>query len=241
MRKGTFMNKRFHSLIVLWMIAAALLLTGCGRELQQRHAFIGFLQKEVIPRNSGLLIPTKTMRKKFGEYAPHYDVIVDFNTTMHEKVSKPLDRLQRDFAEAMKPEAGVKERKAATTKYMTALAEIGQALDTELALAEEKIAALQQPNELKAVFTQAVDKHVRLPAHTLKSMVPVTNEMLKKNLALLDFVLANKGKILIKDGMIQVTDQSALSRLNQMQADIAKTAQAIQAQHNAFIQQASRK
>ena len=94
---------------------------------------------------------------------------------------------------------------------------------------------------MKAVFTQAVEKHVRLPAHTLKSMVPVTNEMLKKNLALLDFVLANKGKILIKDGMIQVTDQSALSRLNQMQADIAKTAQAIQAQHNAFIQQASRK
>ncbi|MDR3213245.1 MAG: DUF3053 domain-containing protein [Azoarcus sp.] len=223
------------------MIGLAVLLTGCGRELQQRHAFIGFLQKEVIPRNSGLIIPTKTMRKKFGEYAVHYDVIVDFNTTMHEEVGRPLDKLQREFAEAMKPEAEVKERKAATIRYRKSLSEIAQKLDAELARTEERIAALQQPGDLEIVFTQAVDKHVRLPAHTLKTMIPATSEMLNKNLVLLDFVVANKGKILIKDGMIQVRDQSTLTELNQMQADIARTAQAIQAQHNEFTQQSSRK
>lgn len=219
------------------MLGVTLLLAGCGRELQQRHAFVGFLQKEVIPRNSGLIIPTKTMRKKFGEYATHYDAIVDFNSAIHEKVGRPLDKLQRDYAEAMKPEADVKARKTATVKYMDSLAEIGETLDTELTRAEQRIAAFQQPPELQAVFTQAVDKHVRLPARTLKRMIPATNEMLKKNLDLLDFVVANKGKILIKDGMIQVKDQTTLAELNKMQADIAKTAQAIQTQHTDYMQQ----
>ncbi|MDR1063217.1 MAG: DUF3053 family protein [Azoarcus sp.] len=231
------MKKHFHSFLLLWMVGIVLLLTGCGRELQQRHAFVGFLQKEVIPRNSGLIIPTKAMRKKFGEYAAQYDVIVDFNNAMHEKVGRPLDKLQRGFAEAMKPEAGVNERKAATVEYMKTLAEIEKALDAELMRTEQRIAVFQQPAELQAVFTQAVDKHVRLPAQTLKLMIPATNEMLKKNLALLDFVVANKGKILIKDGMIQVKDQSTLAQLNRMQADIAKTAQTIQTQHTEFTQQ----
>ncbi|MDR0703145.1 MAG: DUF3053 domain-containing protein [Azoarcus sp.] len=229
------MKKHFHSFLV--MLGVILLLAGCGRELQQRHAFVGFLQKEVIPRNSGLIIPTKTMRKKFGDYAAQYDAIVDFNSAIHEKVGRPLDKLQRDFAEAMKPEAGVNERKAATVKYMDSLAEIEETLDMELTRAEQRIAAFQQPAELQAVFRQAIDKHVRLPARTLKLMIPATNEMLKKNLDLLDFVVANKGKILIKDGMIQVKDPTTLAKLNRMQADIAKTAQAIQAQHTDYMQQ----
>jgi septal ring factor EnvC (AmiA/AmiB activator) len=230
-------KKHFHSFVALWMLGIVVLLAGCGRELQQRHAFIGFLQKEVIPRNSGLIIPTKTMRKKFGEYAVHYDAIVDFNNAMHEKVGRPLDKLQRDFAEAMKPEAEVNERKAATVQYMKSLAEIGKILDEEFSRAEERISAFQQPAELQAVYAQAVEKHVRLPAQALKLMIPATSEMLDKNLALLDFVVANKGKILIKDGMIQVRDQSTLTQLNRMQADIAKTAQAIQTQHTEFMQQ----
>jgi hypothetical protein len=231
------MKKHFSSFLVLWMIGIVLLFTGCGRELQQRHAFSGFLQKEVIPRNSGLIIPSTSMRKKFGEYAAHYDVIVDFNNGMHEKVGRPLDKLQREFAVAMKPSAEINERKAATIEYMNALMEIETILDAELTRTEQRIASLQQPAELQAVFIQAVDKHVRLPAQTLKRMIPTTVEMLKKNLALLDFIVANKGKISIKDGMIQVKDQSALAQLNRMQADIAQAAQAIQAQHTEFTQQ----
>jgi len=231
------MNKHVRSLLILWLLGVAITLTGCGRELQQRQAFITFLQKEVIPRNSGILIPTKAMRKKFGEYASHYDVIIDFNKAMQEKIGRPLDKLQREFSEAMKPEATVKARTAATTKYRESLQEIEKTLDDELAVAEGRINQLVQPSELKTVYTQAVDKHVRFPAKALKAMIPATREMLDKNLALLEFVGANKGKIEIRDGMIQVKDRSTLARLNEMQADIAKMAQSIQAQHTEFTRQ----
>ena len=240
------MNKRFRFILVLWMLGFAVLLAGCGRELQQRQAFINFLQKEVIPRNSGILIPTKAMRKKFGIYAAHYDVIVEYNKAMLEKVGKPLEKVQRDYQNAVKPEASVLERKEAIVKYLESLQSIEAALDKELATAESEIAALIQPSDLKAVYTQAVEKHVRIPATALKAMIPAIREMMDKNLALLDYIAANKGKVEIKDGMIQVDknkdkDRTMHIRLNEMREEIRKMTQAIQEQHSEFTRQSVKK
>jgi len=236
------MNMRFRSILVLWMLGVVVLLAGCGRELQQRQAFISFLQKEVIPRNSGILIPTKAMRKKFGIYAAHYDVIIEYNKAILERIGRPLEKLQREYQEAMKPEANVEERKNAITKYREALQSIEAALDREVATTESEVAKLDQPDELKEVFLQAVEKHVRIPAQALKAMIPATGEMMSKNLDLLNYIMANKGTVEIKDGMIQVDrnkdkDQSVLTRLNEMQAEILKMAQSIQSQHNEFMRQ----
>jgi multidrug efflux pump subunit AcrB len=230
------MNRRFHSILALWMLGFVVLLAGCGRELQQRQAFISFLQKEVIPRNSGILIPNKTMRNKFGIYAAHYDVIVEYNKTMLEQVGRPLEKLQREYQDAMKPEATVEERKAAINAYREALQSIEGTLDKILAATESEIAALEQPDELKDVYIQATEKHVRLPAKALKVMIPATEEMMIKNLSLLDFIIANKGKVEIKDGMIQVDrnrdkNQATLTRLNEMQTEILEIAKSIEAQH----------
>ena len=236
----SLMNNRFRS--ILWILAFAVLLAGCSRDLQQRQAFTGFLQKEVIPRNSGILIPTKAMRSKFGVYVTHYDLIVEYNKAMLETVGRPLEKLQREYQDALKPEANVEERKQAIIKYREALQTIGATLDKQLAVTESKLNALNQPDDLKVVYAQAVEKHVRIPARTLKAMIPAIEAMMNKNLDLLDYITANKGKVEIKDGMIQVDrnkdkDQSTLSQLREMQDEILRMAQAIQLQHAEFTRQ----
>jgi cysteinyl-tRNA synthetase len=233
------MNKRLHVILALWVLGFVVLLAGCSRELQQRQAFINFLQKEVIPRNSGILIPNRAMRDKFGIYATHYDVIVEYNKAMLERVGKPLEKLQREYQDAMKPEATVEERKAAIIKYREALQSVDATLDKVFATTESEIAALNQPDELKEVYSQAVEKHVRIPAMALKNMIPATEEMMNKNLDLLDYIIANRGKVEIKDGMIQVDknkdkDHTILTRLNEMQAEILKMAKSIETQHGEF-------
>ncbi|MCL2643984.1 MAG: DUF3053 domain-containing protein [Betaproteobacteria bacterium] len=235
-------NIRFRSLFVLLMVGFAVLLFGCSRELQQRQAFVGFLQKEVIPRNSGIIIPTKAMRSKFGIYVTHYDLIVEYNKAMLDTVGRPLERLQREYQDAVKPEASVDERKQAIIKYREALQSIGDVLDKQLVATESRLATLEQPDDLKEVYSQAVEKHVRIPAKTLKAMIPAIEEMMNKNLDLLDYITANKGKVEIKDGMIQVDrtkdkDQSTLSHLREMQEEILKMAQAIQSHHAEFTRQ----
>ncbi|MDR0563362.1 MAG: DUF3053 domain-containing protein [Azoarcus sp.] len=233
------MNKHFRSIVILWAACFAFLLavTGCSREPQERQAFISFLQKEVIPRNSALPLPIRTVRKKFGVYAPQYDIIVNYNKATIEKIVKPLDKLQLEYADAMKPESNVKERRDATLKYRQALLPIAEIHDKELAIAESQIAALSQPEDLQSAYLRAVEKHVRIPAKVLKTMIPSTIEMLDKNLELLDFITASKGKVEIRDGMIQVKDQSTLAKLNAMQGDISKMAHAIQIQHNELTRQ----
>ena len=203
---------------------------------------MSFLQKEVIPRNSGILVPTDTMRKKFGIYAMHYDIIVEYNRAVLEKVGKPLEKLQREYQDALKPEADVEERRKAIIKYREALKSIEEVLDKELTFTESEIAKLEQPDELRNIYTLAVEKHIRIPGKALKAMIPATEEMMNKNLDLLDFIVANKGKVEIKDGMILVDrnkdkDQSTLTRLNEMQAEILRMANAIQAQHSEFTRQ----
>jgi len=234
------MNKHFYT--VPWILCLVVLLGGCGRELQQQQAFESFLQKEVIPRNSGILIPNMSTRKKLGVYALHYDVIVEYNKVVLEKVCKPLEKLQRDYQDAMKPEASVEERRKAIIEHRRAIRALEVALDKELAWTESEIAKLDQPDELRKVYTLAVEKHIRIPAKAFKAMVPANEKMMNKNLDLLDFIAANKGKVEIKDGQIQVDgkkdkDQATLNRLREMQDEIIKMAKAIQTQHNEFTRQ----
>lgn len=236
------MNKRFRFIFVLWVLGFVLLLPGCSRELQQQHAFISFLQKDVIPRNSGFIIPNSNMRKKFGVYAAHYSVIVEYNKTISEKVSKPLEKLQREYQETVKPESSVEERKEAIIKYREALQLIRETLDKEFAAVESKLATLNQPDEVKEVYLQAVEKHVRTPVKNLKILIPSIETMLNKNLDLLDYIAANKGKVEIKDGMIQVDRnkkdyQSTLDHLDGMQKEIRDMADTIQTQYAEFMRQ----
>ncbi|MCL2160630.1 MAG: DUF3053 family protein [Betaproteobacteria bacterium] len=236
------MNKRFYFVAVFCALCLVALFAGCSREIQQRQAFTSFLQKEVIPRNSGIYIPNIATRKKFGIYATHYDVIVEHNKTMLDRVGRPLEKLQREYQDAVKPEATAKERREAIIKYRDALQTIVVDLDKVLAATEAEIEKLNQPDGLKETYTQTVEKHVRAPARILKAMIPAIAEMMGKNLDLLDYIAANKGKVEIKDGMIQVDrnrdrDQSILARLKEMQDEIHAMAQAIQEQHNELTRQ----
>ena len=236
------MNKRFYFVAIFCGLCLVASFAGCSREVQQRQAFTRFLQKEVIPRNSGIYIPNTAMRKKLGIYATHYDVIVEHNKTMLERVGRPLEKLQREYQDAVKPEATTKERQAAIIKYRDALQAIAEDLDKVLAATESEIVKLKQPEGLKETYTQTVEKHIRAPARILKAMIPAIMEMMSKNLELLDYIAANKGKVEIKDGMIQVDrnkdkDQSILTHLKKMQDEIHAMAQSIQEQHNEFTRQ----
>jgi len=236
------MNKRFRFIFVLWALGFAVLFTGCSRELQQQHAFISFLQKDVIPRNSGFLIPNSATRKKFGVYAAHYSLIVEYNKIILDKVVKPLEKSQREYQGAEKPETNAEERKEAIIKHREELKSIEEALDKEFAAVELKLAALEQPDEVKEVYVQAVEKHVRIPATGLKNLISSIELMLNKSLDLMDYIIANKGKVEIKDGMIQVDInkrdyQSTLDRLDEMQREIRDMADAIQVQHTGNVRQ----
>ena len=236
------MNK-FRSIFVLWVLGFAILSTGCSRESQQQYAFINFLQKDVIPRNSGILIPNANTRKKIGSYSTHYSVIVEYNKDLLEKVSRPLEKAQREYQDAVKPETSIKDRKEAIFKYQEALKSIKEILDAEAASVELKFAGMTQPDEVKDVYNQAFEKLVRTPTIGLKTfLIPATEEVLNKNLEFLEYISKTHG-VEIKDGVIQVDKnikgyESILIQLQKMQGELRKMDIYIEEKYADFMRQA---
>ena len=77
---------------LLACLFAALLLAACGpSEPDQRKAFIGFLQTEILARPGVRLPrPDADKQKSFGDYAGHYAVIQRFHERMNATVGKPM-------------------------------------------------------------------------------------------------------------------------------------------------------
>jgi hypothetical protein len=231
------MNKKcLLSLYWLWMLGVVMLIAGCGNEEAQRQAFIEFLQKSVIEKKgNAITVLTQEQRERFGDYALHYDIVVDFNKAISEFV-KPMDGIVREMTTAMKQDADAEARKALMVKFDDLFQQINKKFDGELIRAETRLAALDQPDDLKVVYTQAFERTVRVPGRIFREMASLMAEMVAKGNEMFDFITNNPDKIEIRDGRMTVKDQVVLSRLNAFQAEllvIVQKHQKLKTQYNA--------
>lgn len=233
------MNRLFRGFVVLFgVVLVSAMLGGCGREVLQRQAFINFLQYDVLPRNTGLPLPPGSLRKKFGNYASDYDILVEFNNNFTKKIVKPMETLQQAYTTAMMPESPQSARREATVQYRNfIISQLSAMIEDELAATEAKIKLLNQPDDLKDVYTQTVNKYIRQPSRTLQEIIPAVADMLNRNLELLDYVDANAGKIEIKDGFYSVKDPAISRKLVDLQSAITASAQRVQDVHSEIVQQ----
>jgi hypothetical protein len=232
------MNKCFLSLRWLWMLGVVMLVAACGNEEAQRQAFIEFLQKNVIDRKSNnIMVPTQKQREQFGDYASHYDIIVDFNKSVGEVAGKQLDGMVRDLMAAMKQNVDAEARKALMSKFDELFQQINKKIDDELSRAEERLADLDQPDDLKAVYIQAFERTVRTPGRIIREMVSLTTEMAAKGNEMFDFITSNPDKIEIKGNRMIAKDQAALTKLNAFQnelLEIVKKLQELKSQYDSL-------
>jgi hypothetical protein len=221
------MTKRFHSLLWLCMLGVAVLVSACG-DAAQRKAFVEFLQSKATSQPNHIAVPNATMRESFGDYAQHYDLIINFHHTLNDKAETSLKSLSKDFSAAMNFSTSIAERRTIIAKLNTAFGEMNTTVGGALKEAEDKLASFNQPDDVKAAYTPVFDLHVRKPAKAFSELVPLLTELTSKSTEMLDFVEANQGKITTKGGRLQVTDQATLNRLNAFQKDLASIGQKVQ-------------
>ena len=231
------MNKRFHSLLGLWVVGIALVVSGCGNEAKQRQNFIDFLQKDVIEKKGvAYAIPSKDLRESFGDYARQYDVIIDFHRGMNERTGKSLGKISGEFSSVMKRNTDIGERKKVLADLRNAVVEVEKNLDEELASAEAKVAGFNQPDDLKAVYDLAFDKKVRAHAKGVKALMPGLSGMLDNISELFEFMDANQDKIRIQGRVVRTNDQTTSTQFNKLTAKLNARAQDFQKQYRDFNQ-----
>ncbi|MDR0736584.1 MAG: DUF3053 domain-containing protein [Zoogloeaceae bacterium] len=208
------MYKRFHALIGLWMIGVAMLASGCGNESAERQAFIDFLQKHIIEKeSSGIPIPNDKLRGSFGRYAEHYDIIVGFHRTVGEKL-EPMGDMMKGMSGLQLNKLGLDESKAIFTKINDGMKQLAQVTDEELANAEKKFAQVKQPDDLKIVYTQAFDKKVRSMAAATRPLPSLFDALTKDFFEWADFILSNPDKFDAKTSTILTRDKAFIQQFN---------------------------
>lgn len=207
---------------------ACLALAGCDEEPGQRRAFVKFLQTRILDK-PGVHVPqpTEEERKSWGDYAKHYDVIVQFNQTLTERVSKPMmEAAQRGAVRSIQD---LVDRRADVRTIQGGLRSLSAEVDTQVQAAQAARAALNQPADLKTVYDAAFERDVTGPAQAFKEVLPMMGNGLQAALDLADYLVLNRSRMKIDGSMIQIPDpklqREVQARLDAMNA----TAQEVQA------------
>ncbi|WP_306227429.1 DUF3053 family protein [Bosea beijingensis] len=200
---------------LLTLLTVGFVLSACSpSETDQRKAFIGFLQNDVLSQKSMRVPrPDAEKQKSFGDYARAYAIITDFHGRMDESVAKPM---QETLAKAMpRSIAEVVERRADIATVRAGFARMKDALEQSVAKAEQDKAALKLPYDLAPVYAAAFDKLVTKPVAVFRDIFPTTDDAFAAILGVADLIETNRAKVAFSGSQIQVKDPALQTRLQQ--------------------------
>jgi hypothetical protein len=189
-------------------------ISGCfDSEPAERKAFMEFLQVHVLDK-PGVHVPKPTDQeiKSFGPYAKHCAVITDFTA------DPGMVAITKDMAEAIQIGAprSIKElmdRRQDVKTVGETMAKLRTAMEKKIGETEAARAALQQPADLKAVYSAAFDRDVSDPARAFHTALPIVEETFVAIQRLVDFLDAHQGVVIFSGSTVQTSDPKIRAEL----------------------------
>ena len=194
-------------------ISTGFALSGCSAEPKHRKAFIAFLQTRVLD-NKRQTVPrlTPAEKEEFGIYASHYEVVSDFLQEVKEIAAfKAMEELG---GRGMHSLPQLMEKRALLQKMQTLIKPGVELLQAALDKANNRKAALVQPEELKTVFDAAFQKLVGKPADLMLKVLPAMGRMLIPTMDLLALIDRHPAEISIKGMAVEVKSQKMMNQVN---------------------------
>ncbi|MCL2714434.1 MAG: DUF3053 domain-containing protein [Alphaproteobacteria bacterium] len=191
-----------------------LFLAGCGsKEPEQRKAFIAFMEYAVAHWTTDSMQTLDHQQKeKFGPYADHYQIIVDFNAAMSEgnKALSEPNKVQQKLTN-LKQLQDNWQQIAPLRSQMTRVAD---SLAGDLRKAEDLRAGLKQPDDVKSVYDKLFAKLVTTPAKAIRTVMPSLQETFQVTEEKGQFLSENRGAVKISPlGMsVDVPDPALASK-----------------------------
>lgn len=211
----TVVNRLRAGVAVLIMLGLA----ACGdSEADQRKAFIGFLQTRIVDK-PGVHIPhpSDAEIKSFGPYASHYAVFVDFLnnsdlTAMSKTLYESLPRLNSA--------QDIVDHRMEIRSAGRQIGEVFKGADLKLAETNKARAALQQPDDLKAVYDAAFDKIITKPMQGFHDAVPIALDIVTAAANLGDYMHDHRDKVKIVGSVPQAVDAKTQAEVNALAAKL---------------------
>jgi len=169
-------------------ILALTVLTGCDDEPAERRAFIDFMQTHIVSRPGvHLMLMKPETAKSFGRYASHYQIILEFNSSLELTPLERAAKLKNEIGDL----ADLANYRAELKSLRETLPGMIATVDGKLAAVNVARAALQQPPDLKEVYDKAFDRLVTRPGTLLAQMLRQLDKSATAMVVLADYVADN--------------------------------------------------
>lgn len=195
---------------VLVCLSLLVLLTACGdNEPEQRKAFIDILQKNVLDQRGGrILLLTEDNRKALGSYAAQFDFFTDAvqaseKLDVNDQVNK-IQKLTNDLSRTNDAE----KRREILDSIDAIKNEVRASIQKLVADLHTQKSVLKQPDDLKAVFDKAYDKHIGKPVEVSMRIFDASDTFMKSVRDLNDYVIAHPGKVEYQGVNVMILDNS---------------------------------
>ncbi|PVZ83766.1 DUF3053 domain-containing protein [Serratia sp. S1B] len=195
-------------------------LTACGdKEPEQRKAFIDYLHNTVM--RSGVHIPTlsEDQKQKFGTYVSDYAILVGFSQQLSKSVEASLTPTLDQINQIHTAQDYIAKRDT-LQQSLGALNLLGQQIQSAKLQADTARAALKQPDDLKAVYSQVYDKIVTTPTNTLMPVIPTTTSFVQELVQVGDFLQAQGNQVSFNNGGVQFRTQQQVAQYNTMMSNL---------------------
>ncbi len=218
----------------LLILAALLPLGACAdNEPERRGAFINVLRQNVLEQSGGrIALLTEADKKAIGPYAEHFAVLADTVASDRINVTDAVNEIRR-LADEMRRTTDPAGRLERLERLEAALASVRRDVETAIAEAQAKRAALKHPQDLKAVYDQAYEKLIGNRSKAAVEIFDLSADLIGAFRAVNDYVSANPDKVHYGgDNDIIITDGSAETQVTALLAEQnARLQKVLQALH----------
>lgn len=195
-------------------------LTACGdKEPEQRKAFIDYLQNTVM--RSGMKLPTlsEDQKQKFGPYVSDYAILVTFSQQLGKSVDASLTPAIAQINEIRVAQDYLNKRDV-LQQSAGALNLLVQQIRTAKTQADNAVAALKQPDDLKVVFNKVFENVVTQPTNVLIPAVPVVSSFVQDLAQVGDFLQQQGNQVTFNNGGVQFQTAQQAAQYNAMMANL---------------------
>jgi hypothetical protein len=206
-------------------LAAALAACAPSEETQAK-ALAEFLQKRILDRREVVQArPSPDELKSFGRFAADFGVI----TAFHEEMNSAAQGMQRIMAGSgrMLSINDLVAKRADIAALRGEIETVERALAGALGKADAARAGFAHPEPLKAVYSAAYEKTVRVPAQAFRDAFPALRQVLQTGASLADLIAANPADVKVNGGLLQVAKPALQKQINDKIGELRQQGQAI--------------
>lgn len=207
-------------LVPFMALLVVLQLTACGdKELDERKAFIDYLQNTVM--RSGARVPTlsEDQKQKFGRYVSDYAILVSFSQQVSRSVDASLAPLLVEIDQIRVPQDYL-DKRSALQQSSGALNLLPERLQLAKNQADNAAAQLKQPDDLKVVYSQVYEKVVTQPATMLTSAVPAAVNFAQLLVQVGDYLQEQGSTVAFNNSGVQFKTEQQVTQYNGLMTNL---------------------